>query len=204
MFEAKYLTTSEDLQKFEFLKNKFYNTKAAVELSLKNSTKVNPYTGESLTSSQIAELNRKYKIISQIEPLLVPEYGKFQDFSFYFNNGLFRSDNEMESYKQVKIQQDWSVCEEFNKNAQILLGMVCAVAALFLIFPFLIAGRSAIILYIFPVWPLISIVGAALLYRFSKKRLFQNKTNKNIHFDDKEMKKYYRYGTTVSFMQKFF
>ncbi|MCQ2587808.1 MAG: hypothetical protein MJ174_06815 [Treponema sp.] len=203
MFEAKYLTNSDDLKKFQILKNKFYTIKSVVEKSLKESTKVNPYTGESLSSSQIAELNRKAKIIAQIEPLLVPEYNKFQDFCFYFNNGQFRTEDEIESYKKIKIHQDWSVCDEFNKNVPLLLLMVCAVAALFLILPFLLAGRSAIILYIFPVWPLISIVGAILLYRFAKTKLFQNNT-KNNHFDNKEMKKYYRYGTTVSFMQKFF
>lgn len=204
MFESKYLSNPNDLQKFELLKKKFYNTKSVVESTLANSNKVNPFTGETLSNTQIIELQRKKNLISQIEPLLVPEYGKFQDFFYYYNNGQFRTEEEIKSYKQMKIQQDWSVCEEFNKNTVVVLIMVSLLSAFFFIAPFMIIGRSAIMIYMFPIWPLITIVGAFSLYKFAMARIFNQKKGNKKQNEEKEIRKYYRYGTTLSFMQKYF
>ena len=103
----------------------------------------------------------------------------------------------------MKIEQDWSVCDRFNKHVVIQLFLFGALIAFFMIMPLILVGRQAIFLYIFPVWPLFVIGVGISLYRFAKKKLLQEKKYKN-HRTEKEVQNSFISGTTVNFMQKFY
>lgn len=219
MFENKYLNTSEELEKFELLKKRFYAAKNATEKAVAH-LEMSLNSGDDIFNSnsnrkeselrcqiksdmnkQLVELKRKQSIIKQIEPLLVPEYKKLNEFCFYFNEGKLRTEEEVSQYKQYKAKEEWMVCDDFNKQCFVIMG-VSALTGLFLLFlPFLIMGRGAIMFYLIPVWPLCSLLVVYGLYKLLTKILSFEEQKRS---DENQIKKVCSTGTVLSFMRKFY
>lgn len=219
MFENKYLNSSEEMAKFNAIKTRFLGAKSAnekaishLEMSLSAGDDMfNPNLNRSESDlrcaiksdmkKQLLELRRKQSVIKQIEPLLVPEYKKLNEFCFYFNEGKFRTEDEIKQYKQYKAKEEWIVCDDFNKDCFVVMGLSALFGLLLLFFPFLVAGRSAIMIYVVPVWPLFSLACVFGLYKLLTKLMADAEQKRN---DTKQIKKVCATGTALSFMRKFY
>lgn len=200
MFESKYLSTPDELKQFDSLKTRFYCIKKASENSISQMEK-SIFSGKNAfpgLQNQLTEVKRKVCIMNQIEPLLVPEYRKLTEFCFYFNNGNFRSDSEIKEYKNHRIKEDWFICDDFNKQCFWVMAISAVFALIFLMIPYLIMGRGAIMLYLIPVWPLITVLIGFGTYKILMKLIWNFTGRKN------NMKKMYTADTALAFIRKFY